>query len=144
MTHATENPASVENVDDLVAEVDTGRRKPKGTISRNVLFFIPLLWTIFQLWYASPLPFLLDFFVINDTEARSIHLAFAVFLAYTAFPTFKTSPRGRIPVQDWLLAFAAAGCAAYIFIFYAELADRPGRPTTVDLVVSVAGLDFSP
>ncbi len=142
MTHATENIVPVENVDDAITEVDTGRRKPQGTISRNVLFFVPLLWTIFQLWYASPLPFLLDFFVINDTEARSIHLAFAVFLAYTAFPTFKTSPRGRIPVQDWLLAFAAAGCAAYIFVFYAELANRPGRPTTIDLVVSVAGLIF--
>ena len=142
MTHATENPAPVEHVEDMVAEVDTGRRKPKGTISRNVLFFIPLLWTIFQLWYASPLPFLLDFFVINDTEARSIHLAFAVFLAYTAFPTFKTSPRGRIPLQDWILAFAAAFCAAYIYIYYSELADRPGKPTTIDLVVSVAGLIF--
>lgn len=140
MTHATENPIPIENGDDSVTEVDTGRRKPTGSISRNVLFFVPLLWTIFQLWYASPLPFILDFFVINDTEARSIHLAFAVFLAYTAFPTFKSSPRGRIPLQDWLLAFAAAGCAAYIFIFYSELADRPGRPTTLDLVVSVAGL----
>ncbi len=140
MTHASENPVPIDNGDDTVTEVDTGRRKPKGTISRNVLFFVPLVWTLFQLWYASPLPFLLDFFVINDTEARSIHLAFAVFLAYTAFPTFKTSPRSRIPLQDWLLAFAAAGCAAYIFVFYAELANRPGRPTTVDLVVSVAGL----
>lgn len=140
MTHATENPVPIDNGDDSITEVDTGRRKPHGTISRNVLFFIPLLWTIFQLWYASPLPFVFDFFVINDTEARSIHLAFAVFLAYTAFPTFKTSPRGRIPVQDWLLAFAAAGCAAYIFVFYAELANRPGRPTTIDLVVSIAGL----
>lgn len=142
MTKATENPIPVDNVGELVAESDTGGRNPKGAISRNVLFFVPLVWTIFQLWYASPLPFMLNFFVINDTEARSIHLAFAVFLAYTAFPTFKTSPRKHIPYQDWVIAFVAAFCAGYIFIFYAQIAERPGKPTTMDLVVAVAGIVF--
>lgn len=142
MTKATENPVPEENVQDMVAEVDTGGRNPKGALSKNVLFFIPLIWTIFQLWYASPLPFMLNIFVLNDTEARAIHLAFAVFLAYTAFPTFKSSPKGHIPIQDWIVALVAAFCAAYIFIFYAELSERPGKPTTLDLVVSVAGLIF--
>lgn len=142
MTHATEKPAPGQKVEDIVAEVDTGGRNPQGTISRNVLFFVPLCWTIFQLWYASPLPFMLNFFVINDTEARAIHLAFAMFLAYTAFPTFKSSPKRRIPIQDWIIAFAAAFCAAYIYIFYTELSGRPGRPTMIDLAVSVAGLIF--
>ena len=142
MTKATENPVPADNVEELVAEIDTGGRNPQGAISRKVLFFVPLIWTLFQLWYASPLPFMLNFFVINDTEARSIHLAFAVFLAYTAFPTFKTSPRKHIPYQDWAVAFVAAFCAGYIFIFYAQLADRPGKPTTIDLVVAVAGIIF--
>jgi TRAP transporter 4TM/12TM fusion protein len=142
MTTATENPIPVDNVEELVAENDTGGRNPKGAISKKVLFFIPLIWTLFQLWYASPLPFMLNFFVINDTEARSIHLAFAIFLAYTAFPTFKTSPRRHIPYQDWIMAFVAAFCAGYIFIFYAQLAERPGKPTTMDLVVAVAGISF--
>ncbi|MGB3212735.1 MAG: TRAP transporter permease [Desulforhopalus sp.] len=142
MTHARENPQPNDQVDDIVAEVDTGGRNPQGTISRNVLFFVPLAWTLFQLWYASPLPFMLEIFIINDTEARAIHLSFAVFLAYTAFPTFKSSPKRRIPVQDWIIAFVAAFCAAYIFIFYAELSTRPGKPTVLDLVVSVAGLIF--
>ena len=108
MTKATENPVPGDLVEDLVAEVDTGGRNPQGAISKNVLFFVPLVWTLFQLWYASPLPFMLNIFVINDTEARSIHLAFAVFLAYTAFPTFKSSPRKHIPYQDWVVAFIAA------------------------------------
>jgi TRAP transporter 4TM/12TM fusion protein len=140
MTKATENPVLPDDAQDLVAEVDTGGRKPVGTVSRNVLFFIPLIWTIFQLWYASPLPFMLNIFFIHDTEARAIHLAFAMFLAYTAFPTFKGSPKGRIPAQDWIVAFIAAFCAAYIFIFYNELSQRPGKPTVMDLCVAVAGL----
>ena len=108
---------SEEQVHELVAQADTGGRNPQGAISKNILFFVPLFWTLFQLWYASPLPFMLNIFVINDTEARAIHLAFAMFLSYTAFPTFKSSPKGYIPIQDWLVALIAAVCAADIFIF---------------------------
>ena len=140
MTNPTETPLPQEDIQEMIAEADTGARNPKGTISRNILFFVPLIWTFFQLWYASPLPFMLNFFVINDTEARAIHLAFAVFLAYTAFPTFKSSPRRHIPTQDWILAIIAAFCASYIYIFYAQLSERPGQPTTMDLVVAVVGL----
>ncbi|PIE63815.1 MAG: C4-dicarboxylate ABC transporter, partial [Desulfobacterales bacterium] len=142
MTKATEKPIPGDHVEDLIAEVDTGGRNPQGKVSRNVLFFVPLAWTLFQLWYASPLPFMFNIFVINDTEARAIHLAFAMFLAYTAFPTFKSSTKRRIPVQDWAAAFIAAFCAGYIFIFYTELAGRPGKPTDIDLIVSVAGIIF--
>ncbi|MCG8531342.1 MAG: TRAP transporter permease, partial [Desulfovibrionales bacterium] len=125
---------------DMIAQSDTGGRNPVGAISKNILFFVPLAWTLFQLWYASPLPFIFNFLVFNSTEARAIHLAFAVFLAYTAYPTFKSSPREYIPIQDWGVALVATFCAAYLFIFYAQLSDRPGDPTPMDLMVSVLGL----
>lgn len=140
MTKPTEKPLPSEDVHEMIAEADTGARNPKGAIPKNVLFFVPLAWTFFQLWYASPLPYIFNFFVINSTEARSIHLAFAMFLAYTAFPTFKSSPKSYIPVQDWILGLTAAFCSAYLFIFYRALAERPGDPTTYDLVVAVAGI----
>ena len=41
---------------------------------------VPVAWSLFQLWYASPLPFLFGFGVFNNTEARSIHLAFAMYM----------------------------------------------------------------
>jgi TRAP transporter 4TM/12TM fusion protein len=132
--------AASQDPQEMIAEADTGARNPVGTIPKKVLFFVPLAWTLFQLWYASPLPFIFNIFVLNDTEARAIHLAFAMFLSYTAYPTFKSSPRNYIPLQDWFLAFVAAFCAAYLFIFYVQLSDRPGDPTTMDLVVSVIGL----
>ena len=91
---------------------------------------VAVAWSLFQLWYASPLPFIFGFGVLNDTEARAIHLAFALFLAFTAYPAFKSSPRDYIPTLDWLLAFAGAFAAAYLFLFYRELALRPGQPTT--------------
>ncbi len=140
MTESTDSLKSEEELEEMVAETETGARNPTGAISRNILFYVPLVWTLFQLWYASPLPFIFNFFVLNDTEARSIHLAFAVFLAYTAYPTLKTSPRNYIPIQDWVVALVAAFCAAYLFLFYDGLAERSGDPTTLDLVVAVVGL----
>ncbi|MBT8329180.1 MAG: TRAP transporter permease [Desulfofustis sp.] len=140
MTKPTEKPLSSDNVHDMIAEVDTGARNPTGAIPKKVLFYVPLIWTLFQLWYASPLPYLFNLFVLNSTEARAIHLAFAMFLAYTAFPTFKSSPKSYIPIQDWVLALVASLSSAYIFLFYEGLSERPGDPTNLDLVVAVAGL----
>ena len=140
MTKPTEKPLSSDNVHDMIAEVDTGARNPKGAIPKQVLFYVPLIWTLFQLWYASPLPYLFNLFVLNSTEARAIHLAFAMFLAYTAFPTFKSSPKSYIPIQDWVLALVASLSSAYIYLFYEGLSERPGDPTNLDLVVAVIGL----
>ena len=77
---------------DIVAEADTGARSPSG-VPAKILWYVPLAWAGFQLWLASPLPFMLRFGIFNSTEARSIHLAFAIFLAYLAFPALKRSPR---------------------------------------------------
>ena len=124
---------------DIVAQVDTGARHATG-VAGKVLFGVPLAWSLFQLWYASPLPFLFGFGVFNDTEARSIHLAFAIFLAFTAFPALRRSPRDYIPIQDWIFALLGAFSAAYLFLFYSDLAGRSGAPTTFDLVVAVCGM----
>lgn len=128
-----------EALQQLVADSDTGGRKPTG-ITAGVVFAVAMLWALFQYWYASPLPFALGFGILNDTEARAIHLGFALFLAFLAWPAFKRSPRNRVPVMDWLLALVAAFCGAYIMLFYAELATRPGQPNTMDIVVGSAGV----
>ena len=139
MTDTNSKNASITSAEDLVAQVDTGARNPKGAPGK-VLFAVPLAWSLFQLWYASPLPFMLGFGVFNDTEARAIHLAFAVFLAFTAFPALRTSPRDHIPIQDWAFALLGAFSAAYIYLFYADLSGRSGAPVTIDLVVALCGM----
>ncbi|HSP31448.1 MAG TPA: TRAP transporter permease [Halomonas sp.] len=133
--------ASGSNVDldDLVASTDSGARKPAG-MPGKLLVSIAAAWSLFQLWIASPLPYLVGFGVFNATQARSIHLAFALFLAYMAYPALKNSPRNRIPVLDWVLAAVAAFCGAYMFLFYEGLSDRPGSPLLVDVVVGIAGI----
>ena len=141
MTKPTiEGAATQDDLHEMIAEADTGARNPKGAVSKKILFVVPLMWTLFHLWYASPLPFVFNIFVFNDTEARAIHLSFAMFLAYTAFPSFRSSPKSYIPVQDWIIALVATFCASYLFFFYAQLAERPGDPTQLDLVVAIVGI----
>ena len=128
-----------EEIRQMVAESDTGGRRPEGVVAKIVMY-TALAWSLFQLWIASPLPFSLGIFVLNDTMSRSIHLAFALFLGYMLFPPLKSSPRTRIPVQDWVLGLVAAFCAAYLYLFYAQLAARPGQPTWFDLSVALVGV----
>ncbi|MUK36280.1 TRAP transporter fused permease subunit [Aliivibrio fischeri] len=135
----TQQSSPSQDVQEMVAQSDTGARSPQG-LSGRILWFVPLCWSLFQLWYASPLPFIFDFGILNDTEARSIHLAFAIFLAFTAYPALKNSPRDRIPAVDWILALLGSFSAAYIYIFYTELAGRSGAPTTFDIVAAVTGM----
>ncbi|MCC7327214.1 MAG: TRAP transporter permease [Burkholderiales bacterium] len=123
----------------LAAETDTGGRTP-GPAVRRLLLGVALAWSLFQLWIASPLPFAFGVLVFNDTQSRSIHLAFAVFLAFLSYPALKRSPRDRVPLQDWVFAVVGALCAAYLFIEYRELSTRPGQPTTQDLVVGSVGM----
>ena len=136
---AEEHALSEDELRHIVAEADTGGRQPVG-ITAAIVATTALIWSLFQLWVASPLPFSLGIFVLNDTEVRAIHLAFALFLAFAVYPATRHSPRNRIPITDWALALAAAFCAGYLFLFYAELSKRPGLPTTFDLVAAVAGL----
>ena len=130
---------SAAQLDTLVKEADLGGREPAGVVGMG-LAVLAGLWSLFQVWYASPLPFVFGFGILNDTEARAIHLAFAVFLAFCAYPAFQRSSRTVIPWSDWLLALVGAFCAAYLFLFYNQLATRSGSPTTFDIAVGIAGV----
>ncbi|GGK03767.1 TRAP transporter permease [Pseudomonas matsuisoli] len=124
--------------EELVAQ-EVGARNPLGFMA-SLIAGLALAWSLFQVWIASPLPFMIGVGVFNDTEARSIHLAFALLLAFLAYPAFKRSPRDRVPAVDIVLALVAAATAAYLFIFYEQLAQRPGNLTTMDLVTACIGL----
>jgi TRAP transporter 4TM/12TM fusion protein len=129
------------DVNQLVEDNDTGGRQPGPGVAR-LLTGVALVWSLFQLWIASPLPYLVSNLipVLNDTQTRAIHLAFAVFLAFMAYPATKRSPRKHVPVLDWVFALVGAFAAAYIFVFYRELAERPGQPTSMDVWTAVVGI----
>ncbi len=134
-----EQHAANAELEQLVADVDRGGRTVGG-VSGTVLFVGAVLWSLFQLWYASPLPFTFNFAIFNDTEARALHLGIAMFLGYLAYPATKRSPRDTMPLHDWGLALIAGFCGSYLYFFYAELATRPGIPTTMDIACASIGL----
>jgi len=123
----------------LAADSDTGGRSPGPLVTRLILF-VTLAWSLFQLWIASPLPFAFGIGVFNDTQSRAVHLGFAIFLAFMAYPALSRSPRDRVPLPDWVFAIVGAFCATYLFFFYRELSTRPGQPTDMDLYVAIAGI----
>ena len=124
--------------EELVAQ-EVGARNPQGAMAKAIAG-LALAWSLFQLWIASPLPFMVGIGVFNDTQTRAIHLAFALLLAFLAYPAFKRSPRERVPLFDIALGLVAAATAAYLFVFYEQLAQRPGNLTTADLVTACIGI----
>lgn len=138
----------IKDLHDLVLDNDTGARRPKGFVLKLSLI-LAFLWSLFQLWIASPLPFILaeniEFFkllVIDSTKARYIHLAFALILVYISYPAFSSSPRDKVPVIDWVIGSIAVFAALYLLIFYHQLSQRAGMATKFDVVISIMGLVF--
>ncbi|HCJ30385.1 MAG TPA: C4-dicarboxylate ABC transporter [Pseudomonas sp.] len=126
------------STEELIAQ-EVGARTPEGSMAK-LIAGLALLWSLFQLWIASPLPFMPRIGVFNNTEARAIHLAFALLLAFLAYPAFKRSPRDRVPLVDIALGLIAAASAGYLFFAYEQLAQRPGNLTTMDLVTACIGI----
>ena len=122
---------------------DTGGRNPSGWEGK-LIFWIALIWALFQLYIASNLPFtvqeMIGFGVVTNSNARLIHLAFGLTLAALAFPLLKTSPTDRIPWYDWLLIALGIVSCLYIVVLRNEIAVRAGLPTAGDLAVSTVGL----
>jgi len=131
---------SETDYDKMVETADAGARDPNPLISK-ALFYVCLLWALFQIYIATPLPFMLDFLLLNNILQRSIHLAFALFLVFCYFPRSKRAPVQQIPVYDWLLGVIGAATCGYILIFYIDIAERAGAVrTTSEIVAAVVGI----
>jgi len=133
-----------DNMQEFVAEIDTGGRNPAGFIGK-LIATIAFLWAVFQLYIASNVPFWLSevtgmSWVVTNSNARLMHLAFGFVLAALAYPLFKSSSRDHVPWYDWLLAALGAACCLYIVFLREAIAVRAGLPTTGDLVASTIGL----
>ena len=128
---------SQEEIEKRIEEIEYIGRKP-GPRLAVVISVIAALWSLFQLWMASPLPFLLDFGIIVDVPARGIHLAFGLLLCFLMFPAARSLATKQVPVYDVILALLGCGCALYLFLGYEGLAARDG----ILLKTSVFGFIF--
>jgi len=109
-------------IKDKIQEDISPTRNLSG-IHLKVVFGIAILWTFFQLWYASPFPFWFNFGMFKGLPARAIHLGFALTLAFLIFPAVRGK---KISSFDILISIVAAFCCLYIYFFYDDLVNRGG------------------
>ncbi|MCH2542750.1 MAG: TRAP transporter permease, partial [Alphaproteobacteria bacterium] len=92
----------------------------------KLIAIVAISWSLFQLWYASPLPYILNFGKIIDVPARSLHLAFGLVLCFLIYPTFRSKRKSKISTSDFVLAFISLLVTLYIFFDYEGLVYRQG------------------
>ncbi|MRU15798.1 TRAP transporter fused permease subunit [Roseovarius sp. A21] len=131
-------PLSEAELQELVSSTDGGAREPAGTVGL-MLAVIAVVWSLFQVLLASPISnYVLPGDLINNS--RQIHLAFAIFLAFMAYPMFKSSPRSYVPIYDWVLALAGTFISLYGYFFYQKIVDNGGLADHTDKWFALVGL----
>ena len=102
---------------------DLSPTKNLSGLHLKAVLSIAILWTLFQLWFASPFPFWFDVGMFKGLPARAIHLGFALTLTFLIFPVSRGKKISRL---DILISLIAAFCCLYIYFFYDALVDRGG------------------
>jgi TRAP transporter 4TM/12TM fusion protein len=110
------------NITNKISEDLSPTRNLTG-IHLKIVSSIAIIWTLFQLWYASPFPFWFDVGMFKGLPARAIHLGFALTLVFLIFPFSKEK---KISIFDIIISLTAAFCCLYIYFFYDQLIDRGG------------------
>ena len=111
-----------EKVKDKINE-DLSPTKNLTGLHLKIVAAIAIIWSLFQLWYASPFPFIFNFGMFKGLPARAIHLGFALTLAFLIYPFAKGK---KISAFDILISFVGAFSCFYIYFFYDQLVDRGG------------------
>lgn len=98
-----------------------------------IISSIALLWSLFQLYIVIE--------PTNSTISRSIHLSFALLLAFMIYPMIRREYfLQKIRWFGYTLALIGLCSAGYIAFFFEELALRPGDYTQTDIIVALIGI----
>ena len=111
-----------QKIENKISEDLSPTRNLTG-IHLKIVTTLAIIWSLFQLWYASPFPFMFDFGMFKGLPARAIHLGFALTLTFLIFPIFKGK---KISIIDIFISLTAAFCCLYIYFFYDQLVYRGG------------------
>ena len=122
-----------EEEEKLVEKLEGQRTLEEGTWQHRLILVIAFLWSAFQLAVVVH--------DINSVFVRSIHLSFALALAFAMFPMFK-SPKTMttIPWYNFLIAPAAIATSLYIIYAYDALNARSGAWEPIDVAMGIAGI----
>jgi TRAP transporter 4TM/12TM fusion protein len=114
----------------IISKLEGEREFAIGSFHHYIVSFVAFSWSTFQLYVA--------YFPVNTVLVRSIHLSFALFLAFFIY-AFMKKPlcRQRVIFFDYIFAVLGSIGALYIFINYDALAYRQGAYIMLDIVVAV-------
>ncbi|MBK18477.1 MAG: C4-dicarboxylate ABC transporter [Rhodospirillaceae bacterium] len=124
-TNGSEQVEQTESAEELLERFESTGRDP-GSTGLKLIVALTLIWSLFQLWIASPFPFHINFGIIVDVPARAAHLAFALLLCFIVFPGSRRRTKPGIPVSDMVLGVVAAFCALYPLIAQEGITKRVG------------------
>ena len=110
------------NIESKIKEDLSPTRNLSG-LHLKIVAAIAIIWSLFQLWYASPFPFWFNIGMFKGLPARAIHLGFALLLAFLIFPISRSK---KITIIDILISIIGTFCCLYIYLFYDQLVDRGG------------------
>lgn len=122
----------VERLDDekLINEFEGQRDFEKGSWPYWFVTVVAFSWSLYQLYIV------LD--PTNSAYVRSIHLAFAMVLAFSMYAIRKiNSLKSTITWYDLLFAALGATVVLYQWYAYTDLAMRSGSWTSLDVIVGV-------
>ena len=127
----------------MEADLETGNRNPQNAVISNILIYVALAWSIFQLYVSSPLVLEITPWMNADVVKR-VHVSFAGFLAFLSYPALKRSSRVRIPWTDWIMGILIV--ISCLYLVYNQVWDsrafemRLGVPNSTDLFLSIIGM----
>ncbi len=122
----------VERLDDekLINEFEGQRDFEKGSWQYWFVSIIAFSWSLYQLYIV------LD--PSNSAYIRSIHLAFAMLLAFSMYPIYKSNKlKSVITWYDLFFAAIAVTAVLYQWYAYTDLAMHSGNWTKLDVIVGV-------
>ena len=108
---------------------EQGVQRRLGGRALQLITAVALAFSAYQLVVAA-------FHPLSSLVTRSLHVGFLLLLTLLVYPHRSQGKAAHhIPWFDYALAIAAFGLAAYHWVFEADLIQRAGDPSTIDLVV---------
>jgi len=118
--------------EEILTELEGQRNFKSGTLYW-LIALIAFSWSIFQLY--------VSYYPINSTIVRSLHLSFAMVLAFLIYPGIKSKKNlEKVSILDYIFAIVGGLGAAYIAIDYVALSNRVGDFLQRDIIIGVVSI----
>src|SRR5438309_1624832 len=107
---------------------ETGVSRELSGLAAKLVAAVALAFSAYQLVIAAFAP-------LSSLPTRSIHVGFLLALSFLIHPVSRGADRKRIAGYDAVLAAIGFAISLYHLVFEAELIQRSGDPTLMDLIV---------